>query len=74
VAVLSEVGAPVYSGDVMHELCTPTGAALLASKVTSWGGLPPMRVEAAGLGAGSRDLGELPNVVRVVLGSPVGEG
>jgi uncharacterized protein (TIGR00299 family) protein len=70
VAVLSEAGAPVYSGDVMHELCTPTGAALLAAMVTEWGGLPPMRLRASGLGAGSRDFAELPNVVRVVLGEP----
>jgi uncharacterized protein (TIGR00299 family) protein len=70
VVVLSEAGAPVYSGDVPQELCTPTGAALLAAVVTSWGGLPPMRVRASGLGAGSRDLSELPNLVRVVLGDP----
>jgi len=72
VAMLSDVGAPVYSGDVPYELCTPTGAALLASVVSEWGGLPPMVVRASGTGAGSRDLAELPNVVRVVLGQPAG--
>ena len=71
VELLSAAGAPMYSGDVPYELCTPTGAALLAATVSSWGGLPPMRVTATGLGAGSRDLKELPNVLRVVLGEPV---
>jgi pyridinium-3,5-bisthiocarboxylic acid mononucleotide nickel chelatase len=71
VALLSEVGAPVYSGDAPYEMCTPTGAALLASVVTAWGGLPPMRVASTGHGAGSRDVGELPNVLRVVIGERV---
>jgi uncharacterized protein (TIGR00299 family) protein len=70
VALLSEVGAPVHSGDLPYEMCTPTGAALLASLVGQWGGLPAMRVTATGAGAGSRDLVELPNVLRVVIGEP----
>jgi len=70
VALLSEAGAPVYSGDLPYELCTPTGAALLASLVGQWGGLPPMRVTASGAGAGSRDLAELPYILRVVIGEP----
>jgi pyridinium-3,5-bisthiocarboxylic acid mononucleotide nickel chelatase len=71
VELLSEAGAPMYSGDVPYELCTPTGAALLASTVSSWGGLPPMRVTSTGLGAGRRELDEFPNVLRVVLGEAV---
>ncbi|MGH8970586.1 MAG: nickel pincer cofactor biosynthesis protein LarC [Actinomycetes bacterium] len=71
--LLSAVGAPVYAGDVHHEMCTPTGAALLAATVTRWGGLPPMRVAATGSGAGRRDLSEVPNALRVVLGEPVVE-
>lgn len=70
-ALLSEAEAPVYSGDVPHEMCTPTGAALLAATVSRWGGLPPMRVTASGYGAGGRDLQEVPNALRVVLGEPV---
>jgi pyridinium-3,5-bisthiocarboxylic acid mononucleotide nickel chelatase len=70
-ALLSEAEAPVYSGDVPHEMCTPTGAALLAATVTGWGSLPMMRVTATGLGAGSRDLAQVPNALRVVLGDPV---
>jgi pyridinium-3,5-bisthiocarboxylic acid mononucleotide nickel chelatase len=71
VSLLAEVQAPVYSGHLPYELCTPTGAALLASLVGQWGGLPPMRVTATGTGAGSRDLAEQPNVLTVMIGDPV---
>ncbi|MGE5762331.1 MAG: nickel pincer cofactor biosynthesis protein LarC [Mycobacterium leprae] len=67
-ALLGDVDAPVYSGDVAAELCTPTGAALLAATVRAWGGLPPMRVRSVGTGAGERDFDELPNVLRLVVG------
>ena len=67
-ALLQEVHAPTYSGDAPYELCTPTGAAILASIVDSWGGMPLMRPTSAGAGAGTRDLDEMPNVLRIVLG------
>jgi pyridinium-3,5-bisthiocarboxylic acid mononucleotide nickel chelatase len=70
-SLLSDAGAPVYSGDVPFELCTPTGAALLAGTVSSWGGLPLGQIVASGCGAGTRDLDELPNVLRVILVQPV---
>jgi uncharacterized protein (TIGR00299 family) protein len=63
-------GIPVVAGAVPAEMCTPTGAALVAHLVTEWTTLPPMRVERVGTGAGGRDPDELPNVVRLVLGSP----
>jgi len=73
-ALLAEAGAPVHGGPAPFEMCTPTGAALLAAHVTGWGGLPPMTVRTAGYGAGARDLAELPNVVRLVLGEPAVPG
>jgi uncharacterized protein (TIGR00299 family) protein len=73
-ALLRDASAPVYSGDAPYEMCTPTGAALLASTVTSWGQLPEMTVAAVGYGAGGRDLDVVPNVLRVVLGARVGDG
>jgi uncharacterized protein (DUF111 family) len=69
-SVLAEADAPIHAGPVALEMCTPTGAALLAATVTAWGGLPPMRVIAHGSGAGSRDHGDVPNVLRLVLGEP----
>jgi uncharacterized protein (DUF111 family) len=63
-------GVPVVAGAVPAEMCTPTGAALLAARVDEWTTLPAMRVERVGTGAGGRDPAELPNVVRLVLGEP----
>jgi uncharacterized protein (TIGR00299 family) protein len=62
-------GIPVVAGPVPAETCTPTGAALLAARVQEWTTLPPMRVQRVGSGAGGRDPEQLPNVVRLVLGS-----
>jgi pyridinium-3,5-bisthiocarboxylic acid mononucleotide nickel chelatase len=62
-------GIPVVAGAVPAEMCTPTGAALVAHLVDEWATLPAMRVERVGTGAGGRDPVELPNVVRLVLGS-----
>ncbi len=65
------VGAPVYGTAQSVELTTPTGAALLAGLVTSFGPLPPMTVTGGGYGAGARELADAPNVVQVVLGEEV---
>ncbi|HET9944881.1 MAG TPA: nickel pincer cofactor biosynthesis protein LarC [Actinomycetes bacterium] len=70
VALLREAGAPVRGGEVDHEACTPTGAALLGSVVSSWGALPAMTVDAVGTGAGGRDDERVPNVLRVLVGHP----
>ncbi|MGZ4643451.1 MAG: nickel pincer cofactor biosynthesis protein LarC [Blastococcus sp.] len=61
-------GVPVVAGPVPAEMCTPTGAALVAARVDEWTTLPAMRVQRVGVGAGGRDPDELPNVVRLVLG------
>jgi uncharacterized protein (TIGR00299 family) protein len=61
-------GAPVYAGPQQRELVTPTGALLISSYASSYGALPPMRLQRVGYGAGSRDLPERPNVLRVVIG------
>jgi uncharacterized protein (TIGR00299 family) protein len=53
------------------ELATPTGMALLTALSGESGGLPAMSVRAAGVGAGTRDFPDRPNVVRVVLGELV---
>jgi uncharacterized protein (DUF111 family) len=65
-------GVPVVAGAVPAEMCTPTGAALVAARVEEWTTLPAMRVQRVGTGAGGRDPAELPNVVRLVLGEPAG--
>ena len=61
-------GIPVYSSGIQAELVTPTGAALVATLATTFGPLPAMEIESVGYGAGSNDLGEFPNVLRLFVG------
>jgi uncharacterized protein (TIGR00299 family) protein len=59
---------PTTDGGAPFELLTPTGAAILATIVQSWGPAPPMRPRAIGYGAGDRDLADRPNLLRAVVG------
>ena len=67
-------GARVYGIELGVELVTPTGAALIAALAEEHGPLPAMRLEAVGYGAGEREIAEIPNVVRVLLGDAVADG
>jgi uncharacterized protein (TIGR00299 family) protein len=69
-ALLSDV--PVRA-EGRGELTTPTGAAFLAATVDEFRSLPPVRLRAQGFGAGTRELADRPNVLRVVLGETIGE-
>lgn len=69
--ILREAGGVMESGGVARELCTPTGAAILASAVTAWQPMPPLVPLAVGYGAGDADLPDRANVVRAVIGRPV---
>ena len=62
-------GAALVGVDTEAELVTPTGAAIASTVVEEWGVLPPLTFEAVGYGAGTKDLPDRPNVVRVVLGA-----
>jgi uncharacterized protein (TIGR00299 family) protein len=64
-------GVPVY-GAGEGELLTPTGALLVTAHATEYGPLPPMRIEATGHGAGSRETRGRPNVLRVIVGEEAG--
>ncbi len=61
-------GAPMYSRGVAAELTNATGAAILAATVEGYGELPPLRIEAAGYGAGPARL-DFPNVTRILVGT-----
>ena len=62
-------GSALVGVDLEAELVTPTGAAIAATVVDSWGRLPPLTLERVGYGAGTKDFESRPNVVRVVLGT-----
>jgi len=61
-------GVPIYSGPQKAELVTPTGALLITAYAQQFGGLPPMRLQRTGYGAGSRKFSRTPNVLRVLVG------
>ena len=63
--------APVYSRHVDVELVTPTGAAILAATVDRFGPMEGFEIKGIGYGAGSRDLGDFPNCLRLFLGNEV---
>jgi hypothetical protein len=65
--ILSARGVALTQCDEPHELVTPTGAALLAELVESFGpmrGLTPLKI---GYGLGTRENKTRPNVLRAVL-------
>ncbi len=61
-------GAPTYSSGIEKELVTPTGAAVAATLATRFGAMPAMTVHAIGYGAGTAELVEQPNVLRLFAG------
>jgi hypothetical protein len=66
VALLKSI--PVYDSGLMHELVTPTGAALVRRLASSFGAMPPMTVENVGYGVGGRNLPDRPNLLRILIG------
>lgn len=60
--------APVYSGEIQKELVTPTGAAIVHVLAQRFGRFPSMKTEKIAYGAGSRNIKNFPNVVRLSVG------
>lgn len=63
-------GFPTYDGGIAFELVTPTGAAIVAAHAKGATRWPSMEPERTGWGAGTADLPDRPNLLRVVLGKP----
>lgn len=67
-------GLPTAGGPVDLELATPTGAALISTlgkPMVQW---PEMQLGTMGHGAGSREIDELPNLLRLVTGETATAG
>jgi len=67
-AILGERGISVSQCAEPHELVTPTGAALLAEFVETFGPMRGLVAEKIGFGLGTRDNQTRPNVLRAILG------
>ena len=61
-------GIPLAESPVAAELTTPTGAAIVATMVDQFGPLPAMKIDRIGYGAGTRDLEQQPNLLRLFVG------
>ncbi|MCD1259867.1 LarC family nickel insertion protein [Paenibacillus athensensis] len=62
-------GMPIASTNYSLELTTPTGAGIISGLVDEFAkSFPSMVVESIGYGAGTRELPNQPNVLRVVVG------
>ena len=62
-------GYPILLTDIPHELTTPTGAAII--KTMSSGVLSTERftIESIGYGSGTREMAEVPNLLRIMIGT-----
>lgn len=65
-------GFDLYSTGRKMETVTPTGAALLNALAVRSTVLPSMTLQSVGYGAGSRDTTDLPNLLRVMIGTLTG--
>ncbi|MEX2460229.1 MAG: LarC family nickel insertion protein [Paenibacillaceae bacterium] len=62
-------GLPIASTEYKLEMTTPTGAGIISGIVDHFStSLPQMIVESIGYGAGTRDLPNQPNVLRIIVG------
>jgi len=62
-------GWRVHAGGT-GELTTPTGMALIAALGDTSEDLPPLTIQRTGVGAGTKDTHQRPNITRVVIGQP----
>lgn len=71
--ILGARGVAVAQCEEPHELVTPTGAALLAELVESFGPMRGLKATKIGYGLGMRENKTRPNVLRAVLGETSNE-
>jgi len=71
--ILRSKNFPLIGGPIESELATPTGASMLVNLVDEvsrfYPAVEPLKV---GYGAGTKDFKAIPNVLRIVLGEPIG--
>jgi pyridinium-3,5-bisthiocarboxylic acid mononucleotide nickel chelatase len=62
-------GVPLAESMVDGEMTTPTGAAILATIVERFTTFPALTIESIGLGAGTREVPEQANILRLFVGT-----
>lgn len=71
VAVELLKGLPIYATGSGEELTTPTGAAIISHIAKDFGPMPIMKIKKYGFGAGSKDLVNQPNLLRLTIGETI---
>jgi uncharacterized protein (TIGR00299 family) protein len=61
-------GAPMIPTGLRGEMITPTGAGLLAALAQGFGDPPAFTPQAVGMGAGTKDWRDRPNLLRITIG------
>jgi len=62
-------GLPIAPSKYQLEMTTPTGAGIISGMVDEFSiGIPSITIDSIGYGAGTRDLPNQPNVLRVIVG------
>ena len=61
-------GVPCFSSGIRQELTPPTGAAVIVTLANEFGSLPELKTDRVGYGAGGKNLKEMPNALRIILG------
>lgn len=61
-------GVPTFQNEIKFELTTPTAAAILKTLAAGFGPMPEMKIEKIGLGAGTKNFAEHPNILRLFIG------
>jgi uncharacterized protein (TIGR00299 family) protein len=61
-------GYPVYSSEIPFELTTPTGAAIISGINADPYSLSKITIEKIGYGAGNKDIANMPNTLRILIG------
>ncbi|MDH5361746.1 MAG: nickel pincer cofactor biosynthesis protein LarC [Aigarchaeota archaeon] len=72
IEILRSKTFPMIGGPAEFELTTPTGAAILTNLADATVRFyPPIKPKSVGYGAGAKDLEEIPNILRVLVGQPL---
>ena len=61
-------GYPIELTSIPSELATPTGAAIVKALSSGMLSIETLKIDSIGYGAGSRELPEIPNLLRIMVG------
>src|SRR5687767_14645813 len=65
-------GIPFYSTEIVGELATPTGVAIISTVCEPYGPVSGITIDRIGYGAGIREYTNFPNVLRLIVGDSAG--